>query len=599
MIVIGKSCRLAVFSLALCPLLAGTAHSNAVDKNVIVGDVVDLNDRPLAKAMVTLEQEPGKPGPTAVTVFADEKGHFQFPSAATASQPTVRLVGYRLVDVTSRRSGESVNFTMIMRPDTNQAASAPASAWLQTIPDPKDRSLLMITCVACHQMPAPEVRRYAKLIHDMPGVDPHEAVAGGWHAIVQYMNNVAASEFGRVGVHQPSGADGGSEGAYSGGTLEPTTALLARTLIGPLQEVAGYGGYRVPVLADAHTVIREYAIPRPNAIREALTLDEPNALWVADSSTNRVIRVDTVSGELQNFEIPTQDLHIPSTEIFAPHTLVRDKQGGLWATGFRPGVIARLDPRTRQFKTWSIKTQGGVTPGIHDLSFGPDRELLTDKHGRLWYSDILHNAVGWFDPSSGQSSEYPIPPVPGRVGNEVVYGLAMSADGAHLWYAQLGIGTFGSFNTEKMTFETSVPLPDATSGPRRIAMSDNGILYVALFGSGQLAAYDTKAGRLVGIYDLPDRASGPYAVTWDGRRKVAWVVTANADAIYRFDPRNNSFAVLPLPRDGAFLRMLSVDKHTGALVTSYANLVEYSHGPRMAVVIELGDTPSLSTSRQK
>jgi hypothetical protein len=35
--------------------------------------------------------------------------------------------------------------------------------------------------------------------------------------------------------------------------------------------------------------------------------------------------------------------------------------------------------------------------------------------------------------------------------------------------------------------------------------------------------------------------------------------------------------------------MLAIDKTTGALVTSYANLVEFSKGPRMAVMIDLGD----------
>jgi hypothetical protein len=49
--------------------------------------------------------------------------------------------------------------------------------------------------------------------------------------------------------------------------------------------------------------------------------------------------------------------------------------------------------------------------------------------------------------------------------------------------------------------------------------------------------------------------------------------------------------VLPLPRAGAFLRMLALDKSTGSLVTSYANLLEFSPGPRMAVMIDLGDTP--------
>jgi streptogramin lyase len=123
-------------------------------------------------------------------------------------------------------------------------------------------------------------------------------------------------------------------------------------------------------------------------------------------------------------------------------------------------------------------------------------------------------------------------------------------------------------------------------------MSDDGVLYLALYGAGQLAAYDTKALRMIGVYDLPDRASAPYSTTWDPRRKVVWITTSNADVIYRFDPKTKSFGVLPLPRERAFLRSVNVDRQTGALVTSYANIVEHVRGPRMALMIDLGDTPA-------
>jgi len=88
---------------------------------------------------------------------------------------------------------------------------------------------------------------------------------------------------------------------------------------------------------------------------------------------------------------------------------------------------------------------------------------------------------------------------------------------------------------------------------------------------------------------LPDRASAPYSTTWDQRRGVVWITTSNADAIYRFEPKTRSFGVLPLPRERAFLRGLIVDRQTGALITSYANIVEHVRGPRMALVIDLGD----------
>jgi streptogramin lyase len=165
----------------------------------------------------------------------------------------------------------------------------------------------------------------------------------------------------------------------------------------------------------------------------------------------------------------------------------------------------------------------------------------------------------------------------------------MTSDRKHIWYSQLGIGSFGSFNVETREFETRVILPLADSGPRRLTISDKDIMYVPLYGSGQLLEFDTRSGEQTGLYDLPDTGSAPYAVTWDPVRKVVWIATSNADVIYRFDPETSAFGVIPMPRKDAYLRMIDIDPQSGVLVTSYANVVEFVHGPRMALIIDPGD----------
>jgi streptogramin lyase len=542
----------------------------------IEGHVFDLNGHALHQVMVTLAKEPGQQGPAAVTVFTDESGRFQFPEASARGSLTAKLLGYRTIEPAPRAQDNATGNRIIMRAEANQAGIAPASAWLAGLAE-EDKTQVVMTCVACHQIPAPEVRAYAKLIHDVPNADPAEARRQSWHAIVQYMNYLSAWEFGRGGGGGPPDPDR----VYSGGDAGPTAALLARSLVGPLQQIEGYK-YGAPLLATPRMVIREYEVPTPNAVREAVTLDDPSVLWMADVSSNRLIRVDAVTGALRDFPIP-------SDRLMSPHTLLRGGDGSLWATPFFNGIVARLDPKSEQWKVWRLDVGGGMPAGVHDLTFGSGHHLLTDRRGRIWYSDIAHNAVGWFDPKSGKAGIYPVPAVPGRAGGEQLYGIVMAADRTHIWYSQLGIGSFGSFNVDTLKFETVVQLPDKNSGPRRITISDQDVLYVPLYGSGQLVEYDTRARKMLGVYDLPDRASAPYAVTWDPKRKVVWIPTSNANVLYRFDPRDKSFAVLPLPREGAFLRMVVVDDTTGALVTSYANIVENVHGPRMAVTIDLGD----------
>ena len=565
--------------LALLTLCSPVSHA----ASALAGRVVDLNGQPVKQSMVTLTNGAGQRGPTAVTVFTDESGRFQFPAGASGT-PTAHALGYNMLEAV--RSDPAGDLTFIMRPTANEAGIAPASGWLARISDPNDKTQVVMRCVGCHQMPAPEVRAYAGMIHDVANADAEAARLQSWHAMVQYMNYLSAWEFGRGGGGPPPEP----ARVYSGGAADSTAALLARTMPGSFRDLEGYN-YGAPLLVTARTVIREYEVPRPNAIREALTLDDPGALWAADVSANRVIRIDATTGALRDYEVP-------SPRIIGPHTLVRGSDGSLWVGPFFNGIVARLNPAKAQWTTWQLNVEGGGPAGVHDLTFDANHDLVTDKRGRIWFSDIVNNAAGWFDPKTGKSGSYRVPAVEGRAGGEALYGIVMTSDRTHVWYAQVGIGCFGSFNTETLKFETVVQMPDRNSGPRRIAVSDRDILYVPLYGSGQLVEYDTRARQMIQVYDLPDRASAPYATTWDPKRKVVWIPTSNANAIYRFDPRDKSFAVLPLPREGAFLRMLSVDKTTGALVTSYANILENVHGPRMVVQIDLGDTGTRASDRR-
>ena len=563
-----------IAAVAVLPLLGTVPIAAAA---ATTGSVVDLNNRPLAQAMVTLTRAQGAAGPTALTVFSDAQGQFAFPASAPAGTLTVRRLGYAQVDgAVSTGAGPAL---LIMRANANDAGVAPASAWLAHVTDPQVREPIIDNCVGCHQLPAPEVRAYAKLIDDTP--EDHSAGARSqvWEAIVQQMNYISAQEFSRAG----GGPAAAGENVYSGGEPGPMAQRLATALTGPLQELEGYH-YGAALAVTPRTLIREYEIPAPNAIREAVTLDDPNVLWAADVSTNRVMRVDALTGAVRDFTIP-------GTALLGPHTLVPGADG-LWVTAFFPGHMAHLDPHSGSWKIWALPPVNGHPVGVHDLSFDPNHQLATDSRGRIWFSDIANNSLGWIDPSSGRTGSYPVPPVPGRVGGEQIYGLAMSADHRQLWYAQVGIGCFGSFDTEALRFGTHVVLPDRDSGPRRISISPDGVLYVALYGSGQLAEYDTRTQHMVAIHDLPDRASAPYSTTWDPRREVVWITTSNADVIYRFDPRSRVFSVLPMPRQRAFLRSVTVDPHSGELVTSYANIVQHVRGPRMALLIDPGDAPA-------
>jgi virginiamycin B lyase len=558
----------------------------------VEGRVLDLNGRPVAQAQVVFDRDEHATGASVVTVFTDGDGRFRFPgsyadvnadSAATLDV-SVRALGYEQLDRVAHfapqsRGTEALELTFVLGVADNQAAVAPASAWLGRIKDRAQQSKFIMDCIDCHQVPASEVRNFAGAIADVHATNPAEARSQSWSYIVKYMNYLSSWEFSRGRRESDERVD--ADAVYSVDNGEDVAALLTEIFDDRLDSISGYG-WGAPIVATDATTIFEYEVPHPNAIREALMLGSPPALWIADVSSNRMYSVDVATGERTIHEVPSEVL-------MSPHSLHRGQDGSLWITPLFNSIVAHHDVDNGDWQTWRLRTADGKSPGIHDLSFGYEHELLTDARGCIWFSDIGNNSVGYFDPDSGESRIWPAPRSPGRDGRTSLYGLIMNKDRDEVWYSQLGNGTFGGFDIEKEQYIGPFQLPDRNAGPRRITISDDDVIYLALYGGGQLAEFDAKTRKMIGIYDMPDTASAPYSATWDPVRRVVWIPTSNGDVIYRFDPATKEFGVLPLPREQAFLRMIDIDPETGVLISSYANIVDVVQGPRMALIVDPGD----------
>ena len=566
--------------LHTAPILAGSLQ----------GVVLDNNGNALPNVQVIYTRDGGARGASVVTTFTDEAGQFRFRDDFAEridddANIAARSLGFAQVDrfLDSHRRAASVTF--IMKAVDNQIEVAPASAWLQRINDPKEKSDFVMNCIDCHQVPASEVRDYAGAINDIHAADPLRARQQSWDSIVKYMNFLSAWEFSRGARQEGEAID--TDAVYSVENGEEVVDVLSRYFDDRMDFIEGYD-WGAPLITSGNTTIWEYEVPEPNAIREAVMLGDPAMLLVADVGANRIVGINVRTGRQRDFEVPTD-------YTIGPHSLHRGNNGELWVTPLFNNTVARLDPASGDWDTWELKTSQGGGVGIHDLSFSHGHELLTDEQGRVWFSDIGNRAVGYFDPVSGDTQIWNTPVAESRAndsalyGTASVYGLVMTSDRREVWYSQLGNGVFGGFNVETEEFIGPFVLPDANTGPRRITISDNDIMYLALYGTGQIAEFDIKSREMVAIHDLPDTGAAPYAVTWDPVREVVWVATSNADVIYRFDPATREYGVIPLPRERSFLRMIDIDPTTGVLVTSYANIVENVNAPRMALIVDPGD----------
>lgn len=584
-------------ALGLLPCL-----SNAL---VVQGLVLDLNGRAVSGAQITLDRGANAQGASHITVMSDADGRFVFPrfpddTRTTDCRISARALGYRLVSpaagsvVLSEEAyvqGDIHEVNFVLQAVADRADTAPASGWLQVLPDGHSKQLLISECVGCHQFPTPNVRAFAASLDHLQAGDPDGVRRDAWHLVMRYMR-------ARLVEGLPQGSHVSLDtvpfdvitnpafGVTSAADEDALVELLATGLPGRLDKLPRYE-FGAPFAVTSRTVIREYQIAEPNGIREAIAVGGSRYLWVADSWRNRMIRLDPDTGEKLDFAVPFDG---PT----GPHTLLRSRDGYIWVAMLDSAVLGRLDPASGEWRLWRFwapdadDPAAGPPPGVHDLAFDADMMLAADRAGRLWMTDISRNGLISLDTESGAFASYPAPRIQGRSpSNTAMYGIVMAADEKTLWYTQL-LGNLGAFNTETLEYETIVELP-VGAGPRRLTITSDDVLWVPLFGAGQILKYDARARRIENVYDLPDRASAPYAVTWDANRAVLWIASSNADVIYRFDPQAEQFGVIPLPRSRAFLRMLAIHPDTGDLLTSYANLPVTAKGPRMALAIDMDD----------
>src|SRR5690606_12116589 len=264
---------------ACAALIAFGAHAQAA--STVEGRVMDVNGRPVAGAQVIFDRDDGAPGASAVTVFSGDDGRFaipgRYPEITPESVPlVVRSLDHEQVGVqwTVEDKGESrsLRATLIVRPRTNQADVAPASAWLARIGDRARQSKLIMDCIDCHQVPSSEVRNFARLIADQHAPNPRLAREQSWNAIVKYMNYLSRWEFSR-GRRDP-GEKIDTDAVYAVDNGAETAALLVDIFDDRLDSISGYS-WGAPLIATRDTTIWEFEIPHPNAVREALLLGDP------------------------------------------------------------------------------------------------------------------------------------------------------------------------------------------------------------------------------------------------------------------------------------------------------------------------------------
>ena len=568
----------------------------------LVGRTLNVEGKPIPHVRVRLVT-PGEAAYSS-TVFSDGDG--QFSIKGLSGQPeNAQLdffrIGWQEVDRRSDLRSGTATYAITLRPMDNVAAQVPPSAWLRGDKSSLAYALSNLQCSNCHQLGAERVRTFASELAKLPVDDrveawlkraaedlaysgkdkpwaddkenPSHPRVDAWESMVQYMRYVTL----RLGEHQELrwGLEEGS--VFYNALLAPETSLFSpadMAIIVPnlalnfpvnFDEIIGYDD--VAELGDygvtATTRIDEFVLPTFGWTRELAITPGSDRIWFIETDKDRLGSLDPRDGSVEWFDVPGEGPQ-------GPHTMNADADGNLWVALENSFHIGRFNTKTKQWRMYPppANTDFGVT---HDFAYNSDRHVEADSHGRIWITDMGKNELWALNIKSGEIEKFRQPLSPGESHfHSLLYGAAMETGTDRVWWAQL-YGYVGAVDSTNNTTDRIVPF-EKGAGPRRLAIADDGILWVPLNGKAQLARVNTATGVVEARYQIPDHGSTPYGVTLDKKRNVIWAATSNSDRVYRFDIDTERWSHYPLPRRESFVRMIELDPATGDLWTTYSSL---------------------------
>jgi virginiamycin B lyase len=283
---------------------------------------------------------------------------------------------------------------------------------------------------------------------------------------------------------------------------------------------------------------RTWSTPWENTRPRDPFVDKQGRVWFVGQVGNYVANLDPRSGEFRRYTID------PGTN---PHNLVVDAKGMVWFTGNANGRIVQMDPVTGKLTTFPMPDPTVRDP--HTMTF--------DRNGDAWFTAQGAGVVGKLTTSDGKIRLWRM------AKGSRPYGIWVDSHG-HPWFDLFGTNQIGTIDPKSGDFK-AYSLPNDRSRPRRIAITPDDAVWYGDYTRGYLGHLDPRTGT-VQEYALPSGlGSMPYAMTVDDRGRV-WLAETGVqpNRLVAFDPARKAFTEsVPIAADGPnTIRHMVFDKAT-------------------------------------
>jgi len=505
--------------------------ARAAGLDALAGTVSSDAEGPMEGVLVSARMAEG---PLTITVVSDAQGRYRFPAEKLAPARyalSIRAVGYELESEKSAdmAAGESRRVDLHLVKARDLASQLTNSEWFASIPGSNEQKKTLLECMSCHTL-----ERIVRSHHD----------AAEFAAVLQRMANYANNSTPlrvqrRVAERVPK-AEAVRKAAEYLATINlsghPTWAYALKTSERPKGRAT-------------KVVITEYAMPRDTIAPHDVRHDAQGRIWFSEFGEQNLGLLDPKTGRVQEFAIPELKPGFPTGAL----DLEADSAGNLWLALMFQGGLAKFDPHTQSFTTWSVQAPLNNN-GTQESMVMPARSGVD---GKVWTNLVDRQSILRLDLATGAFELIdPFKNAPkGRAHSP--YGMTVDREN-NLYFMD-----FGDENIVRVDAKTGAatiyPTPTPGSRPRRGMMDDEGRIWFAEFAADRLGMFDTRTESFR-EWQVPTAWTAPYDASIDKHGEI-WSGGMSSDRVLRLDPATGRTVEYLLPHPTNIRRIL-VDNST-------------------------------------
>lgn len=287
----------------------------------------------------------------------------------------------------------------------------------------------------------------------------------------------------------------------------------------------------------------EYALPQDNSGLMHPIIDAQGQIWFGEMGRNYLASFNPQSGKFWQQTPPDGQSGIMGMVVAPDNTL--------WFAEQYANYIGHFSPATGQYHLYHLpmvqQSDPGSTTQTQLLPSAPN-ELVLDRQGYLWFSELNANEIGRLNTADGSLRQYPLP-LPPRSSTRTLnpYGITLDPQG-RIWFTAASIHELGRLDPASGQVSYFSP-PDVTTPLMEVASDAQGQIWATTFASGLLLHFDPRTSRFT-VYHAPAPANSDagalYGLAITGKGEI-WITITSENLLARFDASRQRFFVYPIP----------------------------------------------------